>query len=215
MGKKISSGLERTISVSGAGSVSVQPDVAEVTIGVEITRPSAKDARAAAAAAMTAVVAAVRNAGVADKDVRTDNLNLGPVFDYDSPKGPRLTGYQFSNTLRITVRQLETLPAIIDETANIGATVIRGVSFAVLNREAAEAAARALAMRDARIRADALAKLAGVSITGVASVSESAGASPAPMGEMAMLRSAKADPTPIEMGSAEVSVHVDVRYLID
>ena len=99
---------EHTIAVVGVGSVGVAPDVAEVTIGVEVTRPAVKDARDAAATAMTAVVAAVKRVGVADKDVRTDNLSLSPVYDYS--KGSKLTGYQFSNTLTITVREMEKLP---------------------------------------------------------------------------------------------------------
>jgi hypothetical protein len=203
---------EHTIAVVGVGSVGVAPDIAEVTIGVEVTRSGAKDARDAAATAMTAVVAAAKRVGVADQDIRTDNLSLSPVYDYN--RGSKLTGYQFSNTLLLTVREMGKLATVIDECAAIGATVIRGVSFRVDDPATAEAAARELAMKNARSRAEALAALAGVSIKGVASIDETAGGSPGPRPEMAMMRAVAAAPTPIEVGSSQISIAVAVRYLI-
>ena len=207
---------EHLITVSGAGLASGIPDVAEVTIGVSVTKGAVKDARAQAAEAMTAVIDAVKKLGVADKDVATLNLSLSPVYDYNTGNSaPKLTGYQFSNSIRVTVRELDKLSAVIDGSAAVGATTIQSIEFRIDNPRRLEVEARKLAMADARAKADALAALAGVSIRGVASISESTDGPvpPRPMFAMAMARR-EAAPTPVEAGTTEVPIHVTVSYLI-
>jgi uncharacterized protein YggE len=208
---------EHAITVSGSGLVSVAPDVADVTIGVSVTKSAVKDARNGAAAAMIAVVAAVKKAGIADKDVQTLNLNLSPVYNYDTGgSAPKLVGYQFSNTVKITVRDLEKLSSVIDESAMVGATTIQGISFRIDKPKEVEVKARQLAMTDARAKADALAQSAGVTIKGVASISEGSSEGPMPprpMFAMARMKDA-AESTPVEMGTTDVEVFVTVGYLI-
>jgi uncharacterized protein YggE len=206
---------EHTITVPGSGSVSSAPDVVDVSIGVNVTKGAVKDARAAAAAAMSAVIAAVKSAGVPDKDIRTVNLSLNPVYSYDAGRAPRLQGYEYSNTVRVTVRDLEKVSAVVDQAATVGATTIHGISFRIDDPKGVEAQARELALADARARADALAGLAGVSITGVASIVEgSVGHEPPrPMYALGMARTEGA-PTPVQAGEAEVTVGLTVSYLI-
>jgi uncharacterized protein len=205
--------IEHLITVSGAGVAGGTPDVAEITVGVSATRKAVKEARAEAAAAMAAVIAAVKALGVADKDVQTQNLSLSPSYDY-SGSTPRLTGYQFSNSIRVIVRELEKLSAVIDQAASVGATAIQSVEFRIDNPKRLETEARKLAMADARAKADALAALAGVRIVGVASISES-GDVPMPPRPMMESFAAKRDmATPVEAGSTEISVGVTVAYLI-
>jgi hypothetical protein len=206
---------EHTITVSGVGLVSAEPDVADVMIGVSVTRPAVKDARAEAAAAMTAVVAAVKQAGVADKDIRTVSLNLNPVQRYDG-NVPKLIGYEFANTTRVTVRDLEKVSAVVDQAAAVGATTIQGIAFRIDDPTKIEARARELAMANARDRADALARAAGVAIKGVAAIAEDMGGGPmppVPMRAFSLAKSAEAS-TPVEAGTTEVSIHVTVSYLI-
>lgn len=207
---------ERTISVSGVGLVAVEPDVADVTIGVSVTKPAVKDARAAAAAAMSAVVAAVKQAGVADKDIRTVSLNLNPVQRYDG-NTPRLIGYEFANTARVTVRDLAKLAAVVDQASAVGATTIHGIAFRIDQPARAQAKARDLAMADARAKAEALARAAGVTIKGVAAIAEQIGGGPLPPLPPiphALMARAESAPTPVEAGTTEVSVGVTVSYLI-
>ena len=92
-----------TIVVSGTGRVAVDPDVAELRLGVAISRPTVEAARAAAAEAMTAILAAVRAAGVAPRDVRTTLLSVQPRYDYRDGKAPTLVGYDLANVVEVTV----------------------------------------------------------------------------------------------------------------
>jgi hypothetical protein len=209
---------EHTISVSGIGRVTTTPDVADVRVGVQVTRTKVRDAQSAAATAMAAVIAALKSAGIADKDIQTTSLSLQPVYDYSSNGNtPRLTGYQIVNAVQATVRRLDTISDVIDGALAAGATTLDGITFRVDDPASPEAQARDAAMKNARAKADALAKAAGVSITGVSSISEQAGSVPVPMPYMATggaLDKAAAS-TPVQVGTNEVDVSVSVVYLID
>jgi uncharacterized protein len=210
------SATEHTITVSGSGDVSVAPDVADVILGVSVTKPTVKDARDAAAAAMTAVLAAVNKDGVADKDISTINLSLNPVYDYSSGASvPRLTGYQYTNTVKVTVRDLTKVANVVDDSTAAGATNVQGISFRLNDPSPVQAQARQLAMTDARARADALAHAAGVAITGVATISEVT-SSPVTYYPTAAALGAAAAPqsTPIQTGTTDITVQVTVSYLI-
>src|SRR5665647_690815 len=99
------------------------PDVADVRVGVQVTRTKVRDAQAAAATAMAAVIAALKAAGVADKDIQTTALSLQPVYDYSSNGNtPKLTGYQIVNSVTATVRRLDTISDVIDGALAAGAT---------------------------------------------------------------------------------------------
>jgi uncharacterized protein YggE len=208
---------EHTISVSGIGRVTTVPDVADVRVGVMVTRAKVRDAQAVAATAMQAVIAALRKAGIADKDIQTTSLSLQPVYDYSSNGNPpRLTGYQIVNAVQATVRKLDTISDVIDGALSAGATTLDGITFRVDDPAPAEAQARDAAMKNARAKADALAKAAGVSITGVSQISEQPGSVPVPVPYFAEGASgAKAASTPIQVGTNEVDVSVSVVYLID
>lgn len=207
---------EHTITVSGSGDVSVAPDVADVVLGVSATKTTVKDARAAAATSMTAVLAAVKKDGVADKDIVTVNLSLSPNYDYSSGKSiPTLTGYTYSNTIKVTVRDLTKVAAVVDDSTAAGATTVQGISFRLDDTTTAEAQARQLAMADARARANALALAAGVSIKGVASISEVTSSPVTYYPQAAMgLAAAPAVSTPIQSGTTDITVQVTVSYLI-
>ncbi len=206
---------EHTITVSGTGDVSVAPDVADVYLGISVTMPTAKAARDAAATSMTAVLAAVKQDGVADKDIVTTNVSLNPVYDYSSGgSSGKLTGYQYTNTVKATVRDLTRVPNVLDDAVAAGATTVQGISFRLDDPTSVDAQARQLAMADARSKANALAQAAGVSIQGVASISEVTSSSPiieyAPTASVAQ----NSVSTPIQTGTTDISVQVTVSYLI-
>ena len=100
-----------TIVVSGTGRVAVDPDVADLRLGVAVARPTVEAARAAAAETMTAILAAVASAGVERRDIRTSLLSVQPRYDYRDGKAPALTGYDLANTVEVTVRDLGNLGA--------------------------------------------------------------------------------------------------------
>ena len=156
-----------TIVVSGTGRVAVEPDVAELRLGVAIARPTVEAARAAAAEAMAAILAALTGAGVARRDVRTTLLSVQPRYDYRDGKAPALTGYDLANVVEVTVRDLGALGAVVDGALTAGATSLDGLTFRVDDPREAERAARTAAVGEARARADVLAAAAGLSVAGV------------------------------------------------
>ena len=204
---------EHTVTVSGDGEVSVSPDVADVVLGVQITRPTVAEAQASAATAMSAVIAAVKKDGVDAKDIVTVNLSLTPVYDYTASPA-KLTGQQYSNVVKVTVRSLGQIAAVVDDAVAAGATTIQGISFRVDNPKTAEAQARQMAMADARAKADALASSAGVSVKGVASITETTSSTPIYYSSGVAMDKAAGVSTPIQTGTTDVVVSVTVSYLI-
>lgn len=208
---------EHTVTVSSNGVVSVAPDVADVVIGVMAQKPTVADAQSAAATSMTAVIAAVKKTGVDAKDIVTVNISLNPVYDYNSNgAAPRLVGYQFANTIKVTVRDISKVAAVVDDSMAAGATTVSGITFRVGDPKAPQSQARGLAMADARAKADALAVAAGVSVKGVASITETS-SQPTPIYYSAgALDAAKAQSvsTPIQTGTTDITIQVTVTYLI-
>jgi len=190
--------------------------MATVRLGVLVEKDTAKAARQAAAERMTGVIAALKKLGIEDRDIATSVVNLGPVYDW-SANTQRIRAYQLQNTVTVTVRDLDKLGDILDDTITGGATTVDGISFDVADRIGAEAKAREAAMADAKAKADTLAKGAGVRVTGVQTISESvstpiwydrAFAAPA-------AGAAEDASTPIMAGTTDVTITVQVVYTID
>jgi uncharacterized protein YggE len=207
----------RTITVSGTGRVAVEPDLADLRLGVTITAATVRDVRALNSTAMADVIRALKGIGIAARDIQTQNLNLSPAYDYSSNTNPpRLTGYTLGNTVAVTLRDIEKVSAAIDGALEAGATSFDSLAFRVADPSSAERQAREAAVADARAKADILANAAGVTITAVAAISESGQPVPFPVfhKEMAMLASRDAA-TPVETGTNEIAISVVVTYLID
>jgi uncharacterized protein len=205
---------EGSIVVSGTGQVAVQPDVADLRLGVTLSRATVDEARADAAATMKAILTAVEGAGVAKKDVRTSLLSVQPRYEYRDNQPPALSGYELANVVEVTVRNLARLGDVVDGTLNAGATSIDSLTFRLDDPAPAEREARMRAMANARSRAGVLAEAAGVAISGVSSVVEDGAAPPPrPFAKAERMMSSAADvSTPVETGSLEVSVRVTVAY---
>ncbi|MGH2512577.1 MAG: SIMPL domain-containing protein [Candidatus Limnocylindrales bacterium] len=209
---------EHTISVSGTGTVTLQPDVADLHLGVLASKSTVKAAQAAAASTMTGVIAALKTLGIDAKDIQTSNVSLQPTYDYSNGKNPpRITGFQMSNSVTVTVRDLTKLGAAIDNSLAAGATSLDSVNFRVSDETAAESQARQAAMTEARAKADTLAVSAGVTISGVASITETSApiGVPMPYAATGALAPGVADvATPIQSGTNDVTITVNVVYLI-
>lgn len=207
---------EHTISVSGTGRVITSPDVADLRLGVMVTRPTVKEARNVAATQMSRIIAALKKLGIADKDLQTTGLSLQPNYTYPNSGTPRLTGYTLSNSIAVTVRNLDKIGDAIDDGLAAGATTLDGVSFRVDDPAKAQQQAREEAMAQAKAKAQTLASGAGVSIAGVASISEVASPVPYPIfyGAAQAGAALKDIATPVQVGTNEVDVTVTVEYLI-
>ncbi len=206
----------KTISVTGDGRVIIKPDVADINLGVNIDKPRAGDAEAAAADAMAKVIDALKAAGIADADIQTTTLSLQPQYDWSSgSSNPRITGYEMDNEVDVTVRDLTKVGSDVDAAVDAGATSVNGITFRVENQTAAEQQARTAAMTDARAKADTLATAAGVSITSVVSISEVSAPAPTPIMYAAPAAAGAADGravTPVQPGNVEVDITVTVVY---
>jgi len=205
---------EHTISVNGTGRVTLTPDVADLRLGVNITRPTATQARNDAATAMTRVVDAIKKAGVADKDSQTSMLSLQPVYDYSNNGQGKLTGFQVVNIVSVTARDISKVGDLVDASVTAGATSVDGVNFRVDDETKAEAQARSAAVADARAKADALAAAAGVTISGVSSIAEASSTIPYPMPYAAAAGAKDAASTPVQPGTTEIDIVVTMVFVI-
>lgn len=203
------------IAVSGQGRITVTPDLAQITLGVEVSDPSAVKAQQTAASQMDAVVAKLKELGVADKDIQTSRYDLSPEYDY-STKTPVLKGYRATNLVVVKIRDVSKVGPVLDAITSSGATRIQGISFSVSDPTAATTQGRDAAMKDARAKADQLAAGAGVSV-GTPIYIEEVSSTPPPAVDIAprAAPAAGAAPsTPISVGTQEVQVMVRVVFSI-
>lgn len=206
-----------TIAITGTGRVLARPDVADVSLGIVVQSRFAKDASQEAAAAMEAVIAALKELGIAEEDIATIQLSLNPVYDWNR-NPPRIEDWEANNIVRVTVRDVSQVGPVIDASVAAGATRVDGVNFRIDDTKALEQEARLAAMSDARAKADTLAGAAGVTITGVLSISESSSSVPPPIYyERAYAAAEGMDmaATPVMAGQMEVQVNVFVTYTIE
>ncbi|MEZ4597651.1 MAG: SIMPL domain-containing protein [Chloroflexota bacterium] len=203
----------RGIRVRGTGHVERAPDVATVTLGAQVQAAGASDAQRLAGERMQGVLASLAATGVEQADITTDRVTLEPTFDYGG-QAPRATGYQATQTVRVRVRDLALLGAIVDGAVGAGANQVAEVALGLLDPAGARADARALAMADARRAAEELAMAAGVRLgLPVAIVEDESAAMPGPM-RLKMAASAMADGTPIVTGAATVRASVLVTFAL-
>ncbi len=208
----------RTISVTGLGEVTATPDIAHATVGVRTVAKTARAALSENSTTMAAVLDALRSRGIADRDMRTTNVSLHPRWRTEvTENGTRaqvLTGYEAANLLRVTCRDLSKLGELLDALAGAGANEMRGISFDIDNKGKLMDEARAIAVRNARAKAQLYAREAGVSLGAVLSISE-AGV-PAPLHRSrAMAEMAVAASVPIAEGEQTVSASVSMTFAIE
>jgi len=204
-----------TLNLSAHGETRIAPDMATINLGVMTEARTAKAAMDANARKMTGVVAALRAAGIAEKDIQTSGLNLNAQYAYEQNVPPRLTGYQASNQVTIAVHDLARLGQAVDATVGAGANQINGISFGLDDPTAAENAAREAAVKALAAKADLYARATGHRISRLVTLSEGGGYSPVPpMPMMSMARAEKADfSTSVSPG--ELKVRIDVTGLYE
>ncbi len=235
------------IVVVGIGKLSAKPDIARIHLGVETRAALVADATKQNADQMTRLIAALKAAGVAEKDIRTSNYSIdyernandgqpvaprpleplaanrkplkgsasaaasAPVI---APAAPAPVGvYRVGNTVQITVRDLARVGAILDTAVSTGANNVHGIGFELEGEQLVEQKLREGAVADAKRRAEALAKLGGVELGEILSISETVGgggAGPMPMASMAYAKGA----TPVETGELSFEDRIEVVYAI-
>jgi uncharacterized protein YggE len=222
---QLSGNQQAGIWVTGLGKVTLDPDLALLSLGVEVRADTVEAARAEAAAAMTGIIEALRAKGVADKDIQTRFFNISPEYTYQEiyEDGRRynkqvLTGYRVSNTVTAKIRDLNIVGATIDEVVLAGgdATRINSIHFTVEDTSAALVQARESAVLDALAKADQFATLTGVTRGNLLFITESGGSMPVVQDFARMEAAAFADSaaTPISAGELELQVSVQVVFAI-
>ena len=207
------------LTVTSEGSSTRTPDMASFSAGVTTQGTTASEALSANSAQMNRVVAALRKAGIADKDIQTSNLSLNPVYaqpkrlpDGNYEDGPqRITGYQASNTVSVRQRKLADMGKVIDALVAAGANQVNGPSFMLSEPDAAQDEARVSAMKKARSRAGLYARASGLRVVRIVSISESGGYAPQPVMYMAKAMDIPSAP-PIAAGELEMQVNVTVQF---
>jgi uncharacterized protein YggE len=169
------------IWVTGRASVSVDPDLVLLNVGVEAIAETVAEARGQAADAMDAIVAAVKAKGLEDKDVQTLSFNIWPQYEYPEVEenGVRvrkqtLVGYTVSNTARIKIRDVDAVGTIIDEVAEAGGdyTRINGIQFSIEDPKPYMTDLREQAVEDAMAKAEHFATLTDVAVGDLLFISE-------------------------------------------
>lgn len=207
--------------VNAQGTSTQTPDMAQFSAGVTTRGQTASAALSENARRMTGVIAALRKAGVADKDIQTLNLSISPVYaqpvrkpdgSYDDNER-KIIAYQASNQVSVKQRKLDDYGKVIDGLVSAGANQVDGPNFTLAEPEAAQDEARIDAIQEARRRADLYAKAAGLRVTGILSITESGGYAPITvMAAKRMESLASSPPTPIAAGEVDVKVNLNVRF---
>ncbi len=202
----------RTITVIGKGEVSVKPDMAEITLGVQTTAPTLAAASQKANTDMDAVIKSLKSNGVADKDIQTASYNVNPQRDNNN----KVTGYQVTNMVRVKIRDLSKAGATLDAAVGSGANQVYGISFTLADPSEAQKAVRQAAIDNAKSRATDYAVQAGASVGQVLQISETIGG-PTPLVQFdaaAKPAAMSAAAVPVQTGELTVTGQVQVIYAL-
>jgi hypothetical protein len=195
---------EGRIFVTGDGSVSVRPSYAQLRTGVTTRSKTVKEGVNVSSKLMGAIIAALKASGITEKDIQTAHFSIQPVYESQEPRtGPKLSGYNISNRVNVTVREIDKVGDVLDAVVAAGATDVGSVSFSIADESEALNEARKIAIADARRKAEVYAKASGVQLGGVVSITEDSGATSAPM-------MARASPTAVPMAGGEDTLQVRI-----
>jgi uncharacterized protein YggE len=204
------------LDVTAEGKVTRVPDLATIRAGVVAQAPTAAAALADNAGRMARVLAALKQAGVAPRDIATSTVALNPQYRYANNQPPVITGYQATNSVTVRFRDVARSGAILDTLVAQGANQIDGPNLSVSQPEAALDEARADAVMRAKARAELYAKAAGLRVARIVSINEAgenAGGSPPMFMARAMVAKEAAD-TQIAPGEKDLTVTLSVRFLL-
>ncbi|MGV3481762.1 MAG: SIMPL domain-containing protein [Sphingobium sp.] len=204
------------LDIVATGETKRVPDIAVISAGVVTQAADAAGAMRENAQRMSGVVAALRKAGVAERDIATATISLNPQYRYGENVPPVITGYQATNTVSIRFRDVARSGAILDALVAQGANQINGPNLQIDKPEAAEDEARTDAIRKARARAELYASAAGLKVKRILSISESGGyAPPPPIAYMRANMAGKEADTMVVAGEQSVGITVSVSFELE
>jgi len=200
------------ITVTGVGTSTVTPDAVRFFASVSVVAKSNKEALASGSKSATAVRGALRDNGIATKDIKTSSLTVYPEYNYTQDRGQELLGYRATQSFTVVIRKADNAGVVIDAAVSAGGDLLQvnGIAPFLLNGAAATEKAREAAVADARARANSYAKYLGASLGRVISLTEVN----APVYNFPIMAKGAAaeDATQIDLGETEVTVTVTVRW---
>jgi hypothetical protein len=208
--------MNRTITISGHGEARVVPDIADISLGVSANAPTAREALTANTAAMNALMDTITKAGIAAKDVQTNNFSVNPHMEYDpqNQQPPRITGYDVSNAVTVTVRDVAALGPLLDAAVSAGSNQINSISFRSSKADEVMDEARKEAVKDAQRKAALYTTAAGVGLGNILSMSEAGSAEPRPMFYAKAMRADAAGAVPIAQGEQTLAIDMTMVWEI-
>ncbi len=204
-----------TLNVSAYGETRIAPDMATITFGVMTQAGAAAEAMAANRTRMNAVAQALRNAGIANRDIQTSGLNLSPQYEYEQNQPPRLVGYQASNQVTVTARDLNTLGRTVDAVVGAGVNQINGIAFGLQNPRGAEDEARRAAVQSMAAKAELYAQATGHRVLRLVNISEGGGVVPVNRPVMMRMAADMAESAPTNIEPGELRVRIDVSGMYE
>ena len=200
------------LSVSAQAQASRVPDVATISTGVVTQAVDGNTAMRQNAEQMARVMAAIKAAGIADKDIQTSGINLSPQYRYVENEAPKITGFQASNTVNLKVRDIAKLGKVLDALAANGSNQINGPTFEIDQPEPVYDEARLAALAKAKARAETYAKALDLRVRRIVSISEGGGGGFQPMPMMRMSAKSADMETQVAPGETTLSVNLDVVF---
>lgn len=200
------------MTISGTGKVTAKPDLAQVDVGLFSEGASVATVQAGNTSKMNAIIAALKDMGIAADDIQTSGYNLQPKINWNEGR-QTINGYTLSQNMNIKVRDLEKVGEVLEKSVSLGANQIQGVRFTVDDPTSLQDEARLEAIQDAKKKAEALAEAVGLHIVKVVTFSESGGYMPpeAMMYDSASVGLQRAAPQ-IESGTLDVNMTVSVTF---
>jgi len=211
--------IRRTISMSGTGEINAKPDIAYISSGVISQAKTAGEAMDQNSKAMEQVIATLKNAAIADKDIQTSSFSVQPQYFYDKKnrrRPPEIIGYQVSNQVTVTVRDLTKLGGVLDKMVTVGANRLGNIRFSIANPKPLLNEARKLATAEAINKAKLYAEAAGVKLGIITSIRESSVRQPQPRTYARAMAAAPARrPVPVQAGEQKTSVRVTLTWTLE
>jgi uncharacterized protein YggE len=211
----VNASSQRMITVSGRGTVTISPDSASIVVGVDVTGDTLAQASSDAAERMTAVLETIETAGIPAEQVQTVNYSVNVINDWDDQGRIRgVSGYQVSNQVQITAQDLDGLGGLIDALVESGANTIYSINFFASDATNAYSQARMMAVADAQAKANELATAAGIELGEIIAIVETSFGGGPIAREQAMMDAAGSAATPIQSGSLQISIDVQISWQI-
>jgi uncharacterized protein YggE len=208
--------IQQDLSVSGVGKIYAKPDIAVVSLGVKTQEIKSQDAVNKNNEKMALITKAIKDLGVADKDIQTTNYNLSPVYDW-TEAGQVFKGYSLDQTVSVKIRNFDKINDILDKATTAGANTVGQLQFTVDDREKVLSEARTKAIEEAKIKAQNLAKESGLKLVKLVNVYESNNYYPSPMygmGASDMAKEVSSVAPSIQTGELEITANMTLIYKV-